>query len=68
MVREFPPAPIHSRRARGALLAMAILVVATLAGCGVKGPLRLPSAAPAATTGAPATDASAGTPDATRKP
>jgi predicted small lipoprotein YifL len=68
MVREFPPAPIRPRRLRGARLATAILLVVTLAGCGVKGPLRLPSAAPAATTGAPATDASAGTPDATRKP
>jgi predicted small lipoprotein YifL len=68
MVREFPPAPIRSRRARGALLVTAILAVGTLAGCGVKGPLRLPSAAPAATTGAPAADASGGTPDTPRKP
>jgi predicted small lipoprotein YifL len=68
MVREFTPAPIRSRRARGALLAATIFVAATLSGCGVKGPLKLPSAAPAATPGAPTADVSAGTPDAPRKP
>jgi len=71
MVRQIP----HEALQRMRRILLLVCTLAWLAGCGVKGPLTLPPAAPAATPAAPATGggaatgaAPATTPPAERKP
>jgi predicted small lipoprotein YifL len=70
MVREISASSlITSSRGRCARVAAAILATALLSGCGVKGPLKLPTPTPAtATTGTPAAAAGAGAADNARQP